>query len=204
MVERKKDKKVGWSYYVTEPSLSPENRDIENREVMRRCLYRVKIAFLFLLAFVAMYSEARPFDVDGFKDGMSRSKVREIIDKGSFNNIEEKDTAISAYDLHHRFYAFNFCKSKLVHLQKYIKPSMKHFIGLFDKLNSAYGKPIDCYVNTPKDSYGESYSISFIWKKNLELVTLTYKVFPKNDQLYITYEAPNECYGTPYFQQRKD
>ncbi len=81
---------------------------------------------------------------------------------------------------------------------------MKHFIGLFDKFNSAYGKPIDCYVNTPKDSYGASYSISFIWKKNLELVTLTYNVFPKNDQLYITYEAPDEYYEIPYFQQRKE
>jgi len=136
---------------------------------------------MFLLFFVAICTEAQPFDVDGFKDGMSRSKAREIIDRGNLSNIEEKDTAISAYDLHHRFYAFNFYKNRLVYLQKYIKPSMKQFIGLFDKFNSAYGKPVDCYVNTPKDSSDKSYNISFIWKKKLELVTLTYNVFPKSD-----------------------
>ena len=171
---------------------------------MRRCLYRVKVAFLFLSFFVAMCSEARPFDVDGFKDGMSWDRVKEIISKGNFSNIEEKDAAISAYDPHHRFYAFSFCENKLVHLQKYIRPSMRHFIGLFDEFNSVYGKPIDCYVNTPIDSYGENYSISFIWKKKSELATLTYDVFLENDQLYVTYEAPNECYGTPYFQQWKE
>ena len=168
-----------------------EDRNIKNREVIKRCLYRVKVAFMFLLFFLAICTEAQPFDVDGFKGGMSRDKVKEILNKGNLSNIEEKDTAISAYDLHHRFYAFNFYKNRLVHLQKYIKPSMKQFIGLFDKFNSAYGKPVDCYINTPKDSYGESHNISFIWKKKLELVTLTYNVFPKNDQLYITYEVPN-------------
>ena len=81
---------------------------------------------------------------------------------------------------------------------------MKHFIGLSDKFNSVYGKPIDCYVNRPIDCCGENYSISFIWKKKSELANLKYDVFPENHQLYVTYEAPNECYETPYFQQWKE
>ena len=40
-------------------------------------------------------------------------------------------------------------------------------------------------------------------EKEVEVGNPNINVFPKNDQLYMTYEAL-KCYGTPYFMQRKE
>jgi hypothetical protein len=155
------------------------------------CLFSV---FIILITF----SKAQSFDVDGFKSEMTKKEVKEQLKEWKFDVIDEKDNDIKAYDnlrkTDSRLYFFNFCDDKLVLIEKNVQPSMKNFIILVEKLTNTYGKPIDTYADTSIHTFGEQHKISIIWKIGRELITLTYNVYPNNDQLYMTYKVSNNCF----------
>jgi len=160
-------------------------------------MYRVNFFLLILIFFGIFYSNVYSFDVDGFKNGMSQKELRENLNDWKFDKIEERDNFIRAWDIPDsgakRWYVFTFCNTKLNSVQKDIKPSMKNFILLFQKLTSIHGKPIDSHVEMSIDSIGETNSISFHWANGKDLITLSYHVFPNNDQLAVRYENDSKC-----------
>jgi hypothetical protein len=142
---------------------------------------------------MVIHPKAHSFEVDGFKSGMSQEKVMDRLNKLNFWKIEREEGFIMAHDdlakKNMRAYSFNFSKGKLTKIQKEFSPSMKHFIILFDKLSTYYGKPIDSHAGSSDGTHGEQYGIEFLWRKELHLITLKYNVFPMNDQLSVLYEV---------------
>lgn len=144
---------------------------------------------------VFTYSKAFPFDVDGFKSGMTKKEVKELLNGYNFDKIQEEDdkfgSHIMAYDIPtkntFRHYNFQFVNDKLILLQKQLFPSMKNFILLFDRLTSLYGKPIDSKTRIELSTHGESHGISFLWHAKSETIDLSYHVFPNGDDFSITY-----------------
>jgi hypothetical protein len=127
------------------------------------------------------------FDVDGFKSGMTKKEVKEMLKGWNFDKIDEEEDSVRAYDTTKtakRWFSFGFRNNKLTSFQKDFPPTMKNFIYLFNKFTLIYGKPIDSYSDISLDSSGETRSIWFWWKINSEIQQLSYNVFPNNDQLY--------------------
>ncbi len=153
---------------------------------------------LVFLIFLAICSEAHSFDVDGFRSGMNRKEVKNMLLKMNFAKIIEEATEITAlgdYPLNQnsRFYSFGFCDEKLTRLVKSVKGSMKNFITLFEKFSGSYGKLKDSYAKTQVESFGEIKSISFIWAVASEKVTLNYSIVPKSEGINLIYETNKKC-----------
>jgi hypothetical protein len=150
-----------------------------------------KMLFLIIIIVFWICTEAHPFEVDGFKSGMSQETVMDILSKRNFYKVVQKPGFIQADDdpsksyESYRSYAFNFTNNKLVSVQKEFPPSMKHLIIIFDQFCSHFGKPIDSHSERSLQSFGEEYSIGFFWTRGSDLIELHYIVFPKNDQLYV-------------------
>jgi len=153
---------------------------------MKSLLGKVLIIFIIGLSIFG-YSKAFPFEEDGFKSGMTKKEVREILKTWNFNKIDEEEDLIRAYDTTKtakRRFVFGFRNNKLFSLQKDFPPSMSNFIYLFNKFTLVYGKPTDSHSEISLNSSGETRSIMFWWRKKFEINQLSYNVFPNNDQLY--------------------
>jgi hypothetical protein len=156
---------------------------------MRKKLSLVCLFSIFIILIIS--SESQSFDLDGFKSGMTKKEVKNQLSEWKFDVIDEKNNVITAYDAlktaNPRWYVFNFTNDKLVLIQKDVKPSMKNFMILVEKLTDTYGKSIDTHADTSIDASGETHAISIFWKRGRELITLKYNVFPNNDQLSMIY-----------------
>jgi hypothetical protein len=161
---------------------------------MKSLLGKLGVTLVIGLA-IFWYAEAFSFEVDGFKSGMTKKEVKELLNGWNFDRIQEQEdkfgSYIRAYDIPtkntYRHYRFQFANDKLILLQKHLFPSMKNFILLFDRLTSLYGKPIDSNTRIELSTYGESHEISFLWHAKSEAIDLSYSVFPNNDAFSITY-----------------
>lgn len=155
------------------------------------------VILLTVVFFLSGSSESRPFDVSGFKSGMSKQEVKEIIKQMKLDKVREEENSITAYDKpekeSHRFYDLDFCKDKLFAVQEGYKPSMKHFIILFKETSDKCGKPIASNPKTFLITEGEVYSLSFSWLKNKEEIGLDYTVFPNNDSLSVNHWDSSVC-----------
>ena len=160
-------------------------------------------AYVILLPFFAPISFAQSFE-DGFKNGMSKQRVKEIVDGWNFDFLQEADNTITCYDNPNKgtyrlyqflfwLYQFLFCKNELYYFRKNYKPLIKNFILIFDKLSSKYGNKIKAYSNIELTSSGETRSILLVWDMTLLRVKLHYWVFETNDSIYVEYEANNAC-----------
>jgi hypothetical protein len=125
---------------------------------------------------------------------MSKAQVKSLIKSFSYG-YGEADNIIARKDNYSRFYSLNFCKDKLVLVQKELNASVKEFIILFDQLTSIYCKPMDSHTSIGTlESIGSRYAISFFWLSGVEIINIDYTVFPKNDHFSITYEIKNDCF----------
>ncbi|MCI0558490.1 MAG: hypothetical protein MN733_08345 [Nitrososphaera sp.] len=146
---------------------------------------------------------ALAFDVDGFQDGMSKLDVKDMLTKLNFNGIiDYTNDTLMARDLPPkgtgRSYTFNFCKDRLVSIQKDYPPSMEHFILLADNLKRDFGEVVSIYPQSNQlQSFGKTHSISLYWRDKRRLVELRYSVFPSNELLSITHDVQNSCYKIP-------
>lgn len=93
----------------------------------------------------------------------------------------------------------NFCKGRLVQVQKNLQPRFDYFVRLVDDLRKQHGRPLDAW-SRPSDvaSNAESSDVSFIWRDGSDFVTVTYTQFLSNNQLSITHGARNDCWRIPY------
>ena len=158
-----------------------------------------KIIFttLFLLGCVSIVGA---FEIDGFKSGMSIQEAQEVLKKYSYGNIKVQENSIFAEQYHdNRFISIGFCDGKLVQFQKELKPRFDYFTRLVDEKRNELGKPVDAWsLPTDVTSNVESNSITFLWKADDTIISVSYTEFPQNNQLSITYETYNTCWKIPY------
>jgi hypothetical protein len=153
----------------------------------------------FLSLFLIMSADVLSFEIDGFRSGATQDVVTKTFMDRNFS-LEEIDTAaegtlILANGDIRREYAFVFCKGRLVGLSKLLKPSMKNFIVMSEKVIDTHGKPFDMRADTRFDSFIETNSILLRWMtKEEETVSLIYLTSPARDQFSIEYSIRSTCF----------
>ena len=157
--------------------------------------------------FITMVScpSAFAFEVDGFRSGMSFNDARSLVEKRSYDSVEVKDNSIGARDNPSKGPAraifLNFCKGRLVQVQKHLQPRFDYFVRMADEKRRELGRPLDAW-SRPTDlastSSAESNAIAFIWHDSSDFVSITYTQFSSNNQLDITHDARNDCWRIPY------
>lgn len=159
--------------------------------------------FLFLLALCGVFSvPASAFQIDEFRNGMSKEKLREVLGGWKFDRIQDfSDTTIVAYDLPEkrtfRQYTFSFCNDKLVGLQHELKPSVRNFIITANNYIASNGQPMKVDTNSSVISTGEKSTVALFWRAAGEVIGIKYSVLPAEEELAIVYEVPNSCFNIP-------
>lgn len=143
------------------------------------------------------------FEVDGFRSGMSFNDVRSLVEKRSYDSVEVKDNNILAGDNPSkgsvRTISLNFCKGRLVQVQKHLQPRFDYFVRMADEKRRELGRPLDAWSRpTDLTSSAESNAIALIWRDGSDFVSITYTQFSSNNQLDITHDARNDCWRIPY------
>jgi len=151
---------------------------------MKSLLVGLGVIFIGLMIFGD--AEIFAFDVDGFKSGMTKEEVKEILEGWNFDKVDEEEDLISAYDTSERAqrrFVLGFKNSKLNSFQRDFLPSMENFKLLLNKITSVYGRPSESDSETSLDS-GETRKITVRWKRQFEINELCYILFPDNKRLY--------------------
>lgn len=143
---------------------------------------------------MAVVNISYAFEVDGFKDGMSKEMVLEKAKSYNVGKIVENENGLLMLgnlfdDKDIPIWTLSFTDNKLVILQKEFQPSMANYILLFKKLIDKYGSKTYCNAETQLSSVGEIKSIECSWHKDKEEIGISYGVFPINEQLYVRYRA---------------
>lgn len=161
------------------------------------------IATIFMLAGFVPATQA--FQLDEFRNGMSKEKLREVLAGWKFDRIQDfSDTTVIAYDQPEkrtfRQYTFTFCNDKLVALQHELKPSLRNFIITSNNYIASNGQPMKVDTNSSVISTGEKSSIALFWRAAGEVVGIKYSILPAEEELAIVYEVPNSCFNIPRSQ----
>lgn len=156
-----------------------------------------------LMLTLAISSPVCSFELDGLRSGMSYEEAKTRIEKQSFGRVDLKENHISAWDApaqgSNRSFFLNFCKGRLIHVQKNLEPRFDYFTRLIDEKRKELGRPLDAWSQpTDVTSTVESNTVSFVWREGADFVTVTYVQFRSNNQLYIRYETRNDCWKIPY------
>lgn len=159
-------------------------------------------SFATVLVLLAAAGSAQAFQLDEFRNGMSKEKVREVLAGWKFDRIQDfSDTTIIAYDQPEkrtfRQYTFTFCNDKLVALQHELKPSLRNFIITSNNYIASNGQPMKVDTNSSVISTGEKSSIALFWRAAGEVVGIKYSILPSEEELAIVYEVPNSCFNIP-------
>ena len=143
------------------------------------------------------------FEVDGLRSGMTFDEARSLVEKQSYGRVEVKDNHIGAWDAPTtgpaRAIFLNFCKGRLVQVQKHLRPRFDYFVRLADEKRRELGRPLDAWSRpTDVTSSAESNAIALIWRDGADFVTVTYTQLSSNNQLDITHDVRNDCWRIPY------
>jgi hypothetical protein len=152
------------------------------------------------LSAVLISVNARAFDIDGFRTGMSQEKVVARAQMlGLEITSERTDYVLAQGDGRH--YSLSFCKNFLVTAQKIVDPTFDTFVELASYFQSLYGAPVSVMPQTPDPtSYAPSYTLSIAWRAKSEVITVDHTSFKSNTQTDVTYDAPNSCFQNPLLQ----
>ena len=146
-------------------------------------------------------TQALSFEVDGFRSSMSFAEAKSIVEKQGYERIDAKDNHIRAWNTRTvgGMISLNFCKGRLVSVQKDLQPRFDYFTRLVDEKRTALGRPLDAWSRpTDVTSSADSNAIALIWRDGSDFVSVTYTEFSSNKQLYITHDARNDCWRIPY------
>lgn len=158
--------------------------------------------FSTIIILIALASPAQAFQLDEFRNGMSKDQLREVLAGWKFDRVQDfSDTTILAYDQPEkrtfRQYTFTFCNDKLVALQHELKPSLRNFIITSNNYIAKNGQPVKVDTNSSVISTGEKSSIALFWRAAGEVVGIKYSLLPTEEELAIVYEVPNNCFNIP-------
>jgi len=164
---------------------------------MTRFAKRLSLASVLLLCGVA-----NAFEVDALHSGMSFQEARSVIERFSYSKVEIKENYIGAWDIlatgTNRSIYLNFCKGRLVQVQKHLQPRFDYFVRLVDEKRKQLGHPTDAWSEpTDVTSAVESNAIRFLWRDKNDYIVVSYIQFPSNNQLDISHRIKNECWQVP-------
>jgi hypothetical protein len=133
------------------------------------------------------------FEVDGLTNGMSIEKATTVLQGAAYRNIQTTENSMIASG-GSRFILLNFCKDKLVLVQKHLPPGFDNFVRLIDAKRKELGKPSDSW-SEPADTHLpiERNAVSFLWRDGAASVKVTFAELALNRQLDILYEIKNDC-----------
>jgi hypothetical protein len=162
----------------------------------------MKLSRLFLIAACLAGPAAHAFEVAEFKSGMAQNEVKTLLlANWNFDRVvEPSDDVILAYDNDPsiaRRYQFRFCKGKLVGFEQDVRPSLKSLIITVNNYNTQYGQPARVYSNTHIVSNGEKAVFALFWKNGVDHIGVKYIVLPSAEQMSLSFDTGNLCYGTP-------
>ena len=160
------------------------------------------LKFLTLILLLQFSVFAAAFEVDEFRSGMKKDKIRELLGNWKFDRVQEfSGNTLVAYDFPEkgsfRQFTFIFCNDKLVSLEQEIKPNLKNFILMSSNYNKLYGQPMKVEATNNVISIGEQNQLALYWRKGGDLIGLKIVLLPPNDQIISMYEAPNACWQIP-------
>jgi len=155
-----------------------------------------------LLLAACLAAPAHAFEVAEFKSGMAENEVKTLLlANWNFEHVvEPSDDVILAYDNDPaiaRRYQFRFCKGKLVGFEQDVRPSLKSLIITVNNYNTQYGQPARVYSNTHIVSNGEKAVFALFWKNGVDSIGVKYLVLPNVEQMSLSFDSSNLCYGTP-------
>ena len=158
--------------------------------------------FLACLLLLALSYPVYAFEVDEFKSGMSREKVKEALKSWNFDKIQDfSQETLIAFDLGskgtNRQLAFNFCNDKLVLIEQEVKPSLKNFITTVNNFNAQYGQPSKVDADSGVISTGEKNTLALFWRKGIDIIGIRMLLLPSNDQILLSHQTPNNCWQAP-------
>jgi hypothetical protein len=151
---------------------------------------------------LALAFPASAFEIDEFKSGMQREKVKELLKTWNFDKVQDfsQDTLI-AYDLGskgtNRQFVFNFCNDKLVGFEQEVKPSLKSYISIVSNFNSKFGQPTKVDAETGVVSTGEKQTMGVFWRKGVDIIGIRMLLLTSNDQILLVHQSPNNCWQVP-------
>lgn len=162
-----------------------------NRKQIFACLLLLTLPF-----------PAFAFEVDEFKSGMSREKIKEALKSWNFDKIQDfSQETLIAFDLGgkgtNRQLVFNFCNDKLVSFEQEVKPSLKNFINTVNNFNAKYGQPSKVEADTGVISTGEKNTFALFWRKGIDIIGIRMLLLPSNDQILLSHQTPNACWQVP-------
>lgn len=133
------------------------------------------------------------FEIDGLVSGMAVDKARAVLQGAAYTNIQATENSLIASG-GGRFMLLNFCRNRLVLVQKHLPPGFENFVRLVDEKRKELGKPSDSW-GEPADALlpVERYAVSFLWKDGVSSVKVTFAELALNRQLDILYETKNDC-----------
>jgi len=133
------------------------------------------------------------FEIDGLVSGMPIDKARAVLQGAAYTNIQTTENSLIASG-GGRFILLNFCKDRLVLVQKHLPPGFDDFVRLVDEKRKALGRPSDSW-SEPADGLlpVERHAVSFLWKDGAASVKITFAELALNRQLDILYEIKNDC-----------
>jgi hypothetical protein len=147
-------------------------------------------------------AHAHGFQVDQFRNGMSKAQVRAVLPSWKFDRIEDfsPDTVI-AYDSPqketHRELKFVFCADHLVVVEEGLQPSVKNLITILGNYLNAYGQPLRMFAANNVVANGQKSSLIMAWRVKNEIVAVRYFLYSSGENLSVAYEAANNCFPIP-------
>jgi hypothetical protein len=130
------------------------------------------------------------FEFDGFKYGMSKLEVKNVLKRFSYtiHENEEYDSFTVARGPN-IIYSFGFFKGKLSILEKFLTPKFSYFARLIADKRRELGRPMDALCEVSDVTSNTEYSqVQFIWYVTDYFFEVVYSEFPTNNMLRITYK----------------
>ncbi|MFO7543572.1 MAG: hypothetical protein R6W97_12310 [Thiobacillus sp.] len=155
-----------------------------------------------LLAGCMLALPVQAWEVGEFKNGMSVAEVDLALKSWKFDKtMTVGNDSLLAYDLPDsragRRFLFSFCNGKLVSFDQEIEPSFRNFVIVASNYSNIYGNPIQVIPYTSVISSGEKNLLAIFWRKGGDYIGLKYVLYPRSEQLSMTWQISNNCWQAP-------
>jgi len=136
------------------------------------------------------------FDVEGFRNGMSKAVVIERASLSRKVSEHDQDTLV-ARDSLGNYLSFNFCKDRLVSVQQGFQPHLRQFAVIVREFNSKHGQPFSVATTSRAHPNGQIDEFGIWWKSEMEFVSVYYMGSAHGDSLSTSHQSPNDCFKVP-------
>jgi hypothetical protein len=136
------------------------------------------------------------FDVNGFRNGMSRHDVDLML--RSYQKVQEIDpNTLIAFDNSGNASSYNLCNGILASMQQNYTPNLKQFARLVHEFITKYGQPYSVKGENRQEPQGQIDELGLWWKVGGEYISVYFMGLPGGDSLSVSHQSPNRCFKVP-------